>query len=89
MPEINKAESEKVETNKFDFQKLEELLQDNLKNSAATLQAIKDIKRYIRWQQVWSTCRFFLIVVPLVLGFIYLPPLIKDALQSYKNLFSN
>ncbi|MDP2944339.1 MAG: hypothetical protein Q8N57_02045 [bacterium] len=88
MSEINKGESEKVE-NKSDFAKLEELLQENLKNGAATLQAIKDIKRYIRWQQVWSTCRFFLIVVPLVLGFIYLPPLIKDALQSYKSLFSN
>jgi len=81
--QINKAESEKIA--KSDFEKLAGLLQDNLKHSAEVFRAVQDIKRYIRWQQLWSTLRFFLIVVPLILGFIYLPPLIKDALQSYKS----
>jgi len=89
MPEINKAELEREEINKSGREKLEELLQDNLKNTAAVLLAVKDIKRYIRWQQLWSAFRFFLIAVPIILGFIYLPPLIKDAFQSYKDLFIN
>jgi ferric iron reductase protein FhuF len=78
-----------AEINKTDLEKLEGLLQDNLKSSAEVLAAVKSIKKYIRWQQVWSTFRFFLIAVPLVLGFIYLPPIIKDALQTYKSLLLN
>jgi len=84
MPEIIKTELEKS-----DFEKLEALLQENMKSSTVMLQAIKDIKKYIRWQQIWSTLRFFLIVVPIILGFIYLPPLLKDALQQYKDLLLN
>lgn len=75
--------------NKTDLEKLEGLLQDNLKSSAEVLKAVNSIKKYIRWQQVWSTLRFFLIAIPIALGFIYLPPLIKDALQSYKTFLIN
>ncbi len=77
------------EINKIDLEKLEGLLQDNLKSSAEVLKAVNSIKKYIRWQQVWSTLRFFLIAIPIALGFIYLPPLIKDALQSYKTFLIN
>lgn len=77
------------EINKIDLEKLEGLLQDNLKSSAEVLKAVNSIKKYIRWQQVWSTLRFFLIAIPIALGFIYLPPLIKDALESYKTFLVN
>lgn len=76
MPEIDKVKIEK----------LEGLLQKNLESSAEVLEAVNSIKRYIRWQQVWSTLRFLLIAIPVVLGFIYLPPLLKNALQTYKQL---
>lgn len=84
MPEINKPDSEQLA--KSDFARLEGLLQENLKSSATMLKAVQDIKKYIRWQQIWSTFRFFLIIIPIILGFIYLPPLIQDAFQQYKNL---
>lgn len=84
MSEIIESEPEKI-----NFQKLEALLLENQKSSVEVLAAVNDIKKYIRWQQIWSTLRFFLIAVPLVLGFIYLPPLIKDALQYYKSLLLN
>ncbi len=77
------------EINKIDLEKLEGLLQDNLKSSAEVLKAVNSIKKYIRWQQVWSTLRFILIAIPIALGFIYLPPLIKDALDSYKTFLIN
>lgn len=63
------------------------LLQENLARDQEILKAIKDIKRHIRWQQIWSTLRFLIIIIPIILGFIYLPPLIKDALK-YINHFS-
>ncbi len=67
-------------------EELIKLLQANLERSNEILEISKDIKSFIRWQNVWSILRFVLIVVPIVLGFIYLPPLIKDAIQSYKSL---
>ncbi len=76
------------QSNKSDFDKLEALLKESLASNAEVLGAVKDIKKYMRWQQIWSTLRFFLIVVPIILGFIYLPPLIKDAFQSYKDLLN-
>ncbi len=64
------------------------LLQTNLERSEEILKISKEIKSYIRWQNIWSILRFVIIVVPIILGFIYLPPLLKDAFQSYRSLFS-
>ena len=65
---------------------LNELLQANLERSEEILQISKDIKRYIRWQQIWGILRFLLIVIPIIIGFIYLPPLIMEAIESYKSI---
>jgi len=67
---------------------LARLLQVNLTRSDEILAAVKGIKSYIRWQQIWSVLRFLIIIIPIVLGFIYLPPLIKDALESYRSLLN-
>ena len=64
------------------------LLQANLTRSEEIMSSIKSIKGYIRWQQLRSVLRFLIIVIPITLGFIYLPPLIKDALESYKSLLN-
>jgi len=65
---------------------LTELLQVNLERSEEILEISKDIKKYIRWQQIWGILRLLLIVIPLIIGFIYLPPLIMDAIESYKSV---
>jgi len=66
---------------------LAELLRANLKRSEEILKISREIKIFIRWQQVWGFLRLLIIIIPIVLGFIYLPPLIKEAMQSYKSLF--
>jgi len=78
MPEIDKK----------GLDRWENLLQDTLKSNAEVLKAISDIKKYMRWQQIWSALRLFIIFVPIVLGFIYLPPIIQNALQNYRNLLN-
>jgi len=62
------------------------LLQANLERSEEILKLSQEIKSYIRWQNIWSILRFVIILIPIILGFIYLPPLIKEAFQSYKSL---
>lgn len=65
---------------------LKELLELNLQKNEEILKISRDIKSYIKWQNIWSVLRFVLIVVPIILGFIYLPPLLKDVFTSYKDL---
>jgi len=70
---------------------LSKLLQEQLSASEAILQEVANIKGHIRWQKIWSTLRFFLIIVPIALGFIYgllyFPPEVKEAIDYYQSLF--
>lgn len=63
------------------------LLAENLKRDEEILKAVRDIKKYIHRQQVWTTLRFVLIVIPIILGFIYLPPFIKQAISTVNGLY--
>lgn len=62
------------------------LLQTNLARSEEILGRLKFIKKYIFWQQVGSVVRVLIILIPIVIGFIYLPPLIRDSIGSYQDL---
>jgi len=68
--------------------KLIDLLQANLERNEEILKISQEIKRYMRWQNIWGTIRTLLIVAPIIVGFIYLPPLIKDYITSYQSLLS-
>lgn len=74
--------------NANDLQNLAKLTKDNLARSEEILAISKDIKKYIQLTQVWATFRLLLILIPIILGFIYLPPFIKDAINSYKSLIN-
>lgn len=69
-----------------DLHELVELLKTNLERSEEILKISREVKVYLRWQNIWGIVRILVIVVPIVLGFIYLPPLFKDVFQSYRSL---
>ncbi len=64
-----------------------ELLRHNLEVSQEILEKTDIIKNYVKWQKVWSTVRLLLILVPLLIGFLYLPPLIKNYLDQFSSLY--
>lgn len=68
---------------------LSALIKENLAQSAQIAADIKRIRKYIRWQRFWSFLTFLLIVVPIVLGFIYLPPYIRQVLDLYKSVLGH
>jgi len=63
------------------------LMQENLQQTREILKAVKDIQNNIKLQQLWGLLRFLVIIVPIILGFIYLPPLIKEIISSYRSFF--
>lgn len=62
------------------------LLQANLEKSEEILKISQEIKKYIHWQKIWSTVRLILIIAPIILGFLYLPSLLKDYFSSFESL---
>lgn len=70
-------------------EEIKKLLELNLQKNEEILKISRDIKKYIKWQNIWSSLRFVLIVIPIVLGFIYLPPLFKDVFKTYSDLLNN
>ncbi|MDD5290582.1 MAG: hypothetical protein PHZ04_00505 [Patescibacteria group bacterium] len=65
---------------------IKKLLEENLKLTAETHKMVKKIKSYMFWQNVWSFLKVLIVVVPIILGIIYLPPLLKGVFQQYKSL---
>lgn len=77
---------ENEDQEKININDLKKLLELNLQKNEEILLISREIKNFIKWQQIWSVLRFALIVVPIILGFIYLPPLFQGVLESYKEL---
>lgn len=65
---------------------LEDLLKKNIELSQEILGLARYIKNYVFWQQIFSWIKFALIAIPIILGLIYLPPLVRDMLDSYAGL---
>lgn len=71
------------EENQNENQEIKELLEKNLALSEKMVEDLARVKNFIKWQNIWSTVRLLIIVIPIILGFIYLPPLIKESLGNY------
>ncbi len=71
------------EENQNENQEIKELLEKNLALSEKTVEDLARVRNFIKWQNIWSTVRLLIIVIPIALGFIYLPPLIKELLSDY------
>ena len=65
------------------------LLEENLRLSRAIYASIEKTRRYIFWNQVFGFLQLLIIVVPLVVGFLYLKPLLQQALSTYTQLLGS
>jgi len=65
---------------------IKKLLEENLRLAAETHKMVKKIKSYMFWQNVWNFLKILIIVVPIIIGIIYLPPLLKGVFQQYQSL---
>ncbi|PIT95586.1 hypothetical protein COT96_00370 [Candidatus Falkowbacteria bacterium CG10_big_fil_rev_8_21_14_0_10_38_22] len=67
-------------------EEIKKILEENLKLTQEIHQMTKKIKNYINFQKVMSLIYILLIVVPIILGIIYLPPLLSNLLEQYRGL---
>ena len=75
-----------METNE---DKIIRLLEENLEISQEILKSNKKVTRWVTWQKIKFWVYFILIVVPLTLAIFYLPPILNEGLEQYKELLNN
>lgn len=69
-------------------EELQKLLKQNLKISQDLYAITKKIHRWTSWQRVWGVVKLIIIVVPIILGIIYLPSLIQTLVAPYQELLN-
>ena len=72
-----------------DLQAIKKLLEENanaIKNMEDRLQKINN---YMKWQYIFAIFKIVVIVIPLVLGVIFLPPLLKNVIMPYQELLES
>jgi hypothetical protein len=68
---------------------LEKLLKQNLTISQVILDISRYIKKYVFWKKVIGLVKVFIILVPIILGIIYLPPMIEKGLSNINDNLNN
>ncbi len=65
---------------------IRELLEENLEKMEDLAKDVRYIKKYIFWAKVGGFLKILLIVLPIILGYLYLQPLLNSALKQYEDL---
>ena len=62
------------------------LLERALKLSEENNQILRKIERRAQWAVLWGFIKVAIIIVPLVVGYLYLQPLLDQALENFKSV---
>jgi hypothetical protein len=68
---------------------LKKILDENLKVSKEILEMTKYIKNYIFWSKIWGTIKLIVIILPLIIGYIFLIPMLKDTFGKYQDILND
>jgi hypothetical protein len=72
------------EPERVEVPSIEDLLKKNLELSNEILRLARKTNNQLMWQSVFGVLKLFIIIIPLIIGFLYLPPIIEQLLNSYK-----
>lgn len=67
---------------------LQSLLEENLAITKEIRAMVRHINVYVAWQRIFGWAKLFLIVIPVIIGIIYLPPIVSDAYRSFMKLIA-
>jgi hypothetical protein len=49
---------------------------------------VNHINTYVAWQKIFAWLKLIIIIIPLTIGLIYLPPLVREAYQKILSILS-
>lgn len=62
------------------------LLERTLKLSEENNKMLKRMQRIHRWAVIWGIIKAAVIIIPLVIGYLFLEPYLNEALDNYNNI---
>lgn len=62
------------------------LLERTLKLSEENNQILRKMQRAARWGIIWGFIKMAVIIVPLVVGYLYLEPFLNQALENFNSV---
>ncbi|MCU0679056.1 MAG: hypothetical protein MUC28_01245 [Planctomycetes bacterium] len=65
---------------------LKKLMEENLAVTKEILKLTKKVRSFLLWQQIFGVVKIVIILIPIILGILYLPPLLKDLFGTYQEL---
>ncbi len=68
---------------------LERLLKKNIELNEKIYESCRKTEKYIHFIKSFGIIKTILFVIPIVIGILYLVPIMGDFLDMYKNLFTN
>lgn len=72
-----------------EIQQMKQLLENNTNTIKGMEASLKKINNYMKWQYIFAIFKIIVIVIPLILGFIFLPPLLKNIVAPYQELLGS
>ena len=63
------------------------LMRQNLEYTKKILELEEKSKKYILWLKIVNLLKLLIILIPIILALAYLPPVMKDFFEKYKELF--
>jgi hypothetical protein len=62
------------------------LLERSLKLAKENNQILRRMQRAARWALVWGFIKAVIIIIPLVIGYLYLEPYLDQAIDNYQSV---
>jgi hypothetical protein len=63
-----------------------QLLQRTLRLAEENSSILRKMERRARWATLWGFLKLLIIVIPLVIGYLYLEPHIDTAIDNYQSV---
>lgn len=70
-----------------EMENLKALISQNNQKTDEILEKVNWMKSYLKMQQIIGAIKVLLILIPLILGLIYLPPMLKEYLDQFSSLY--
>ncbi len=84
--ESKKKESLTTQTPVSENDELKDLMTRSIQWSEAVYNQNKKIHSQLRWMSIAGFVRLFLFLIPLIIGIIYLPPLLGNVWEQYQSV---
>jgi hypothetical protein len=79
-------ENSNKRSNNYNDKEIKALLKENIKLNKEMYEMLEKVKKYMMWQRAFSFLKILIIVIPIILGIIYLPPILSEVFEQYKSI---